>query len=683
MHAHGEVGRLRGPFARRAHAALRKLREGPGPWMRAAVNGVFELLPDVIRANLLRPTLLLPRGLHVDARVAADGEHDLVTVVLPVRDQARMLGESIASVLRQTWSDLELIVVDDGSTDDVPAVLAEFADDRRVRWLRQQNRGLARALSCGFTFARGEFWTWTSADNAMEPTQLERMVGRLRARPETAMVYADYRAIDPDGAPLQDPSFRPHNRCRRDPSRIRLPRTTRLLNVVPDNFIGPCFLYRSWVGRLLGDYGRALGIEDYDYWMRLNALFRIEHLHDPEPLYRYRCHGGSISARAAELRIRDHCQDLMQLEQRRARFFLQPFRASADADAAAWLRPLLGAHERLRECTTPAEVEAPVGKGLLWLAPEHLRWLRGRRVPSQTCVAVRFSGPFASWKHAAVLQRPCTIALADDEPTAARLRLFTSDVFVAPTPAAAVAIARAFADDRLFRRLEDVAIAPPLPISLTAGGPLRLLVLADDLDDAAGRAAARLASRLRRAGHTVAMFGPTGDGEAIAKLLAGGVEMPWLDGPPSQAGFARWLDERGFDVVSGHHALPFARVAAERGIPIVSNLHSTTLDARQRRQLLAASPHVSAHVLASPSVAEFADRELGIDFGRAVLVPATVARYRRSAAASPAPRIALREYELLFAWLRQGGSARAAAAALRRFHPPAAADAARPLAPRA
>ncbi len=84
---------------------------------------------------------------------------------------------------------------------------------------------------------------------------------------------------------------------------IHLPRNPREINVVCDNFIGPCFLYRNIVGRLIGDYDPGLGIEDYDYWMRVNHAFRIEHLGTDETLYRYRVHDRSLSGRAAELKI--------------------------------------------------------------------------------------------------------------------------------------------------------------------------------------------------------------------------------------------------------------------------------------------------------------------------------------------------------------------------------------------
>jgi hypothetical protein len=117
------------------------------------------------------------------------------------------------------------------------------------------------------------------------------------------MVYANYTAIDDRGQPLRDPSFRPHNRRGADSPVVYLPHDPSKLNTVDDNYMGPCFMYRGWAGRMIGEYAPEFGLEDYDYWMRINRLFRIAHLDSDEPLYLYRVHDNTISALAAELKI--------------------------------------------------------------------------------------------------------------------------------------------------------------------------------------------------------------------------------------------------------------------------------------------------------------------------------------------------------------------------------------------
>ena len=113
----------------------------------------------------------------------------MVSVVLPAYNQAGLLPEAIESVLNQTYSDFELIVIDDGSTDDVAAVLGRYADHPKVRILTQANQKLPKALNNAFEFAAGEFLSWTSADNLMEPAQLERQVEFLLGR--AGLTYPD------------------------------------------------------------------------------------------------------------------------------------------------------------------------------------------------------------------------------------------------------------------------------------------------------------------------------------------------------------------------------------------------------------------------------------------------------------------------------------------------------------
>jgi hypothetical protein len=169
-----------------ALVTVRKLREGPGPWLRAVKKGLFQLLPLRVRNTLLRWSGEEQFHRRGELRhAAADGGVErpgLVSVVLPVFDQADLVAASIDSVLAQSHDRFELIVVDDGSTDGVRDVLLRYLGDPRVRVLTQPNQGLPKALSTGFECATGEFFTWTSADNLMGKEQLARLVAFLRER---------------------------------------------------------------------------------------------------------------------------------------------------------------------------------------------------------------------------------------------------------------------------------------------------------------------------------------------------------------------------------------------------------------------------------------------------------------------------------------------------------------------
>ena len=212
-------------------------------------------------------------------------DRSLVSIVLPTHNGTRYLDESIKSCLSQSYSRLELIVVDDCSTDETPELLRAI-DDPRVSVARHDtNRGLPDALNTGFGQARGEYLTWTSDDNLYAADALQTMVALLDERPEVDFVYADYWTIDEQGAKIElilvDPPC-----C-----------------LIDRNGIGACFLYRREVYDALGGYdASARLVEDYEYWLRLSQRFTMLPLH--EPLYYYRVHTTSLTSRSGVIHKR-------------------------------------------------------------------------------------------------------------------------------------------------------------------------------------------------------------------------------------------------------------------------------------------------------------------------------------------------------------------------------------------
>jgi glycosyltransferase involved in cell wall biosynthesis len=197
----------------------------------------------------------------------------LVSVVLPTYKRAHLLAQAIRSVLDQTHANLELIVVDDNSPDDTAVVVQSF-DDPRIRYVKNDpNLKLPRALNRGFSLTRGEYLTWTSDDNLLAPTAIEKMVGVLAAG-KCDFVYADYWLFseqDPDGRPLA-------------PQHDRLPDA---LQLDKGNHIGACFMYTRRLYENVGDYDPELFlVEDYDYFLRAALQFQFCHL--GEPLYYFR-----------------------------------------------------------------------------------------------------------------------------------------------------------------------------------------------------------------------------------------------------------------------------------------------------------------------------------------------------------------------------------------------------------
>lgn len=206
------------------------------------------------------------------------GGNTLVSIVLPVFNGADHLSESIESVLKQTWQDWELIIVDDCSTDNTPEIIENFAKtDPRIRLLRnERNLKLPMTLNAGFAVAKGDFFTWTSDDNMYRPNAIERMVSALQENSNIDFVYADLTSINGAGDIISE-------NAQPEPSEIRF-----------YNMMGACFMYRKILASKVGEYDPATFLaEDYDYWLRCYKYTDFLHIH--ENLYLYRWHDKSLS----------------------------------------------------------------------------------------------------------------------------------------------------------------------------------------------------------------------------------------------------------------------------------------------------------------------------------------------------------------------------------------------------
>ena len=223
----------------------------------------------------------------------------LVSVLLPVYNQAYLLGGAIESVLAQDYPNLELIVLDDGSTDDIEPILSRYAAYPCVRVYRQGNQGLPRALTRLHGLYRGEFVTWTSADNVLEPNMISVLLQTLVANPDAVMAYGDTALIDDRGGPYLKGDYRRQNVDRVCPDVMRLHRDSGYLGSEPDNYINAAFLYRCKASKALSDTydSRLPGLEDYDFWLRMRKAGALKHARNREAIYRYRVHENTISQR--------------------------------------------------------------------------------------------------------------------------------------------------------------------------------------------------------------------------------------------------------------------------------------------------------------------------------------------------------------------------------------------------
>ena len=213
----------------------------------------------------------------------------LVSVLLAVHDDERFVGLAIESVLEQTLHDLELIVVDDASSDGTPALLDAVADER-LRVLRNEHQtGLAASLNRGLDLARGRYVARLDADDVALPERLERQVERLRADPRCAVVGTAVVELDEDGRPGATHGL---------PAGATPLRWHAL-------FSSPFFHPTVLVDReLLDTHGLRydpgyLESEDYELWTRLFAFADGGNLR--APLVLKRVHPGQATLRRSEL----------------------------------------------------------------------------------------------------------------------------------------------------------------------------------------------------------------------------------------------------------------------------------------------------------------------------------------------------------------------------------------------
>lgn len=245
-----------------------------------------------------------------------------VSVLLPVYNHADFIDKSIESILNQTYGNIELILLDDGSTDGLKEKVQEYTKDYRFHYWEQPNQKLPMALSHLHELASGEYVTWTSADNIMDSNMIEELVDELQHNPEISMVYGNVRLIDECGNPLMSEEYRDHNRNITEWDVLNLPCDTESLGAECDNYINACFMYRRIAARALNNkYSSDLvGLEDYDFWLRMQRCGKIKHINRIEPLYSYRVHKNTMSEELLTVKRQNHIErseKLMKLEKDR------------------------------------------------------------------------------------------------------------------------------------------------------------------------------------------------------------------------------------------------------------------------------------------------------------------------------------------------------------------------------
>lgn len=210
----------------------------------------------------------------------APGPRRQVSVIMPVYNAQATMRRSIESVLEQTHSDVQLVLVDDGSRDASPDIVAEYAArDPRIVAIRQANAGVAAARNAGVRAATGSFTAFLDSDDWWAPRKLELQLAEMQ-RSGAQVCYAAYQRVAEDGRTL---------------SRVLPPLRVDYSDMLGSNHIGNL---TGIYDRRLGDVDfQRVGHEDYVFWLdrvrRAGAAVRVP---GDEPLAWYLVRGGSVSS---------------------------------------------------------------------------------------------------------------------------------------------------------------------------------------------------------------------------------------------------------------------------------------------------------------------------------------------------------------------------------------------------
>jgi glycosyltransferase involved in cell wall biosynthesis len=216
-----------------------------------------------------------------------------VSVVLPAFNSGKLISQAIESVLVQTWRDFELIVIDDGSTDNTLEVVNQYAaQDERIKVYTQPNSGMAETLNRGIGLAANEWVFRMDNDDLMRPNRLERQMAFVQEHPELAVASSLVRHIDGSNRVIG-----------KDNSKLFTHEAIDKL-VTANELIGfchPAVALRKSAVQAVGGYRKQFWpAEDIDLWSRL-AENGYKMLVQPEYLLDYRMHGNSATISGARL----------------------------------------------------------------------------------------------------------------------------------------------------------------------------------------------------------------------------------------------------------------------------------------------------------------------------------------------------------------------------------------------
>jgi len=187
----------------------------------------------------------------------------LVSIIIPTYNRAEFLNKKIQNILNQTYKNIEIIIVNDCSTDNTIEVVKSYIEKgHNIRLFSNEiNKKLPASINVGLRYAIGKYIAWTPDDDVHNEDAIETMVKYLENNKNTDIVFTDYLLIDETDKILDY---------------VRL---GNYGDLAKNNCVGLCFLFRKEVAEKINGYDESLFlVEDYDFWLRASKYFKFSHI---------------------------------------------------------------------------------------------------------------------------------------------------------------------------------------------------------------------------------------------------------------------------------------------------------------------------------------------------------------------------------------------------------------------
>lgn len=191
-----------------------------------------------------------------------------ISVIIPTYNRAHHLAKAVDSVFCQTYKPFEIIIVDDGSTDNTKQIVSDYAD--KVVYISQKNSGPSAARNRGIRAAQGDFIAFLDSDDAWAPEKLEKQVNLISESPKLGLIGTGYYNCDQN---LENPTIHPS---------MKLAKTPREEILIRNLWPTPSLLIRKSCFEAVGLFNENMKFaEDWDMWVRISQIFPVATINEP------------------------------------------------------------------------------------------------------------------------------------------------------------------------------------------------------------------------------------------------------------------------------------------------------------------------------------------------------------------------------------------------------------------